>query len=55
VGASIGSFFASWGMGWINLKTKKMEDVEAAEAAEAAKRAKTEKEKGAGDVFVTES
>ncbi|KAH8800024.1 major facilitator superfamily domain-containing protein [Hyaloscypha sp. PMI_1271] len=52
VGASIGSFFASWGMGWINLKTKKMEDVEAAEAA---KRAKTEKEKGAGDVFVTES
>lgn len=52
MGASIGSFFASWGMGWINLKTKKMEDVEAAEAA---KRAKTEKEKGAGDVFVTES
>lgn len=47
MGASIGSFLASWGMGWINLKTKKRED------EEAANKVKAEKEKGAGDLVVT--
>jgi len=48
VGASIGSFFASWGMGRINLKTKKRGDEEAAE------RTKVVEEKGPGHVIGTE-
>ncbi|KAE9380142.1 MFS general substrate transporter [Stipitochalara longipes BDJ] len=44
MGASIGSFAASWGMGWINLKTKKRDD------EESAKRTKVAEEKWPGDV-----
>jgi hypothetical protein len=47
VGASIGSFLASWGIGWINLKRKKRED------EEAANRSKAEKEMGVVDLAVS--